>query len=143
MTVHVRLKNDIDKGKIDPLQYKMSFSIVTGILARSYVEDATAKIVSLFPEVRFNVFAVRNDFFGERITVAGLLTGKDIICQLKGRDLGEHLLIPSSMMKADEEIFLDNLKVSDLDRTLQVNTHIVKSNGLDLVNFILKEKFYE
>ncbi len=138
-----RLKADIDNGNIDPADHKMRFSIVTGTLARSYVEEATAKIVSLFPEVSFNVFAVRNDFFGEKITVAGLLTGEDIIRQLKGKDLGQHLLIPSSMMKADEQIFLDNVKVSDLDRTLQVNTHIVKSNGLDLVNFILKEKFYE
>ena len=46
-------------------------------------------------------------------------------------------------MKADEEVFLDNVKVSELEGALQVNTHIVKSNGLDLVNFILKEKFYE
>ncbi len=142
-SAYERVKKDIAAGNISPEDYDMTFSIVTGLLAKSYVEEATSKICSLFPNVTFNVYAVRNDFFGENITVAGLLTGNDIIAQLSGKQLGEHLLIPSSMMKADEEIFLDNVKVYDLDRALQVNTHIVKSNGLDLVNFILKEKFYE
>ena len=142
-SAYKRVMADINERRIIPEDYRMTFSIVTGMLAKTYVEEATARIVSLFPNVSFNVYAVRNDFFGEKITVAGLLTGEDIIRQLKGKDLGEHLLIPSSMMKADEEIFLDNVKVSDLDITLQVNTHIVKSNGLDLVNFILKEKYYE
>ncbi len=142
-SAYTRLKADIKKGRIDTQKYNTKFSIVTGLLAESYVKEATLKICSLFPNVSFNVYAVRNDFFGENITVAGLITGQDIISQLSQKDIGEYLLIPDCMMKADEEIFLDNVKVSDLDRTLQVHTHIVKSNGLDLINFILKEKFYE
>jgi len=138
-----RVKADIDSNMIDPAAYSMKFSIVTGTLAQSYVNDVTARICSLFPNVSYEVYAIRNDFFGENITVAGLLTGGDIIAQLKGKDLGKTLLIPECMMKADEEIFLDNVTVSQLDETLQVHTHIVKSNGLDLVNLILKEKLYE
>lgn len=138
-----RVCHDIDTGKIDPAGPFMSFSIVTGVLARSYVEDATNRICSLFPHVSAKVYAIRNDFFGEYITVAGLITGTDIIAQLKGKELGDALLIPECMMKADEEIFLDNVTVSELSDTLQVPVHIVKSNGLDLVNFILKEKVYE
>ena len=100
-------------------------------------------ICSLFPNISFKIYAVRNDFFGENITVAGLLTGQDIIDQLKEKELGDHLLIPECMMKKDEDIFLDNVTIADLEGALQVNTHIVKSNGLDLVDFILKEKLYE
>ena len=138
-----RVKRDIENKTIDATAPKMTFSTVTGILAHDFVSKATLKICSLFPNVNCNIYSIRNDFFGEKITVAGLVTGQDIISQLKGKDLGECILIPECMMKADEEIFLDNITISDLGGTLQVNTHIVKSNGLDLVNFILKEKFYE
>ena len=138
-----KVKDAVEAGRIDPLAYRSSFSIVTGVLAAPYVEDATSRICSLFPNVSFNIYTVRNEFFGNSITVAGLLTGQDIIAQLKGKELGECLLIPESMMKADEEIFLDNITIVDLEGALQVNTRIVKSNGLDLVEFILKEKFYE
>ena len=142
-SAYERLESDIKDGFIDPAKYDITFSIATGILAEKYVNDVTSKICSLFPNVRFNVYAVRNDFFGEKITVAGLLTGGDIINQLKGKDLGESLLIPECMMKADEDVFLDNITIADLEGALQVKSHIVKSNGLDLVNFILKEKLYE
>ncbi len=137
------LVEDIDAGNIRPDEYEMHFTVVTGVLAGEYVKEATNLICRHFPKVSFDVRVIRNDFFGERITVAGLVTGRDIIAQLAGCNLGEYLLIPESMMKADNEIFLDNVTVSELGGTLQVNTHIVKSNGTDLVNFILKEKFYE
>ncbi len=129
-------------GRIAPDTVTASFSIVTGVLAKPYVKAATDRICSLFPNVSYNIYAVKNRFFGEKITVAGLLTGQDIIDQLKGKDLGDDLLIPECMMKADEEIFLDNVTVSELGGALQVHTHIVKSNGLDFVDFLLKEKLY-
>ncbi len=137
------IKRDIDGGKIDPAMYSVSFSIATGMLAAGYVERETERICSLFPNVSFNVYAVRNEFFGEDITVSGLITGGDIISQLRGRDLGAGLLIPESMMKADEDIFLDNTTIADIESALQVKVHIVKSNGLDLIDFIMKEQNYE
>ena len=138
-----RVKADIDAGKIDAEKVCAHFSIVTGYLAKDYIERAVSKICSMFPNVSFTVYAIRNDFFGEDITVAGLITGGDIIAQLTGKQLGDFIVIPGGMMKADEEIFLDNVTVADLEGALQVNTHIVKSNGLDLVNILLKEKLYE
>ncbi|MCR5590240.1 MAG: DUF512 domain-containing protein, partial [Lachnospiraceae bacterium] len=138
-----RVIKDIEAGIIDCNSVRASFSIVTGLLAKDYIVDAVSSICSLFPNVSFKVHAIRNDFFGENITVAGLITGGDIIAQLKGKSLGDDILIPDCMMKADEEIFLDNVKVSDIEGALQVQVHIVKSNGLDLVNFLLKEKLYE
>ena len=138
-----RLMDDISANRICPDKYRKNFSIVTGVLARPYVKKATDMICRLFPHVSYNIYEVRNDFFGELITVAGLLTGGDIIRQLKGKNLGSDLLIPECMMKRDERIFLDNVTVSELERALQVHAHIVKSNGLDLVDFILKENRYE
>ncbi len=135
--------NDITGKKIDPEKVSKTFSIATGVLAVSYVKKATDMICSLFPNVRYDIYGIKNRFFGEKITVAGLLTGTDIIEQLKGKNLGRHLLIPESMMKRDERIFLDNVTVSELERALQVHVHIVKSNGLDLVDFILEETCYE
>ena len=138
-----KVMEDTKAGRIDPGKYEISFSIVTGVLAKDYVEKATSMICSLFPKVSFNVYAIRNDYFGENITVAGLVTGIDIIRQLKEVSLGKHLLIPECMMKKDEDIFLDNTTLADIESTLQVKTHIVKSNGLDLVDFIVKEADYE
>ncbi|MBR6159836.1 MAG: DUF512 domain-containing protein [Lachnospiraceae bacterium] len=137
------VRRAIAEGRIDPKAYKLSFSIATGMLAAPYVEQATSQICSLFPNVSYKVYEIRNDFFGENITVAGLITGGDIIKQLAGEDLGQSLLIPECMMKKDEDIFLDNVTVAELEGALQVKTHIVKSNGLDLVDFIVKEKLYE
>jgi putative radical SAM enzyme (TIGR03279 family) len=142
-SAYVKVEEDCKKGKIDPEKYHLSFSVATGVLAKDYVHRATSRICSLFPNVTFEVYAIRNDFFGEDITVAGLITGGDIISQLREVKLGEHLLIPDCMMKKDEDIFLDNTTLADLESTLQVKTHIVKSNGLDLVDFIMKEGDYE
>ncbi|MFW8314573.1 DUF512 domain-containing protein, partial [Klebsiella pneumoniae] len=50
---------------------------------------------------------IRNDFFGERITVAGLLTGQDIIAQLKDEDLGDEILLPCNVLRMGEDVFLD------------------------------------
>ncbi len=138
-----KVRADIDAGNTDPDKVTASFSIVTGILAEPYVRSATERICALFPNVNYKIFAITNRFFGEKITVAGLLTGQDIIDQLKGCELGEDLLIPECMMKKDERIFLDNVTLSELEGALQVHTHIVKSNGLDFVDFLLKETHYE
>ena len=96
-----------------------------------------------YPQLRIHVYWIRNDCFGERITVSGLVTGQDIVAQLKGKNLGSRLLIPCSMMKADEDIFLDDYKVKDLSEALQVRVDIVKSSGQDLVDSILNDKIKE
>ena len=93
-----------------------------------------------FPDTRIHVYAVRNDFFGERITVSGLITAQDIMAQLRERDLGERLLLPCNMLKADEDIFLDDYTVSQVSDALQVPLVIVKSSGQDLVDAILEER---
>ena len=83
---------------------------------------------------------IRNDFFGETITVSGLVTAQDIMAQLEGKDLGESLLLPCNMLKADEDIFLDDYTVSQVSEALQVPIVIVKSSGQDLIDAILEER---
>ena len=67
-----------------------------------------------YPEIQVQVYPVRNDFFGEKITVSGLLTGQDLMAQLAGRELGDELLIPCNMLRAGEDVFLDDVTVSQL-----------------------------
>ena len=76
-------------------------------------------------------------FFGERITVSGLVTGQDIIAQLKGKELGSRLLLPCNMLKADEDVFLDDITVKEVSDALQVPVDIVKSSGQDLIDAML------
>ena len=122
---------------------KEELSIVTGKLAYPYLDRMARRMEEKYPQLRIHVYWIRNDFFGERITVSGLVTGQDIVAQLKGKNLGSRLLIPCSMMKAVEDIFLDDYKVKDLSEALQVRVDIVKSSGQDLVDSILNDKIKE
>ena len=90
-----------------------------------------------YPFLTVHVHSIRNDFFGERITVSGLVTAQDIIAQLKGKELGSRLLIPCSMLKADEDVFLDDYTVKQVSDALQVPVDIVKSSGQNLIDAIL------
>lgn len=114
-------------------------SVATGKLAYPYLCMIAEKIREKYPEVSVRVYEIENRFFGERITVSGLLTAQDLISQLKGRELGSRLLIPCNMMKADEDVFLDDFTVGQVEDALQVPVVIVKSSGQDLIKEILGE----
>ena len=90
-----------------------------------------------FPNTQILIYPVRNEFFGEQITVSGLLTGQDLMKQLQDRPLGERLLIPCNMLRAEEDVFLDDFTVSDVENALQVRLDIVKSSGQALLDAIL------
>jgi NifB/MoaA-like Fe-S oxidoreductase len=111
-----------------------TISLATGLLAAPFIAMLAGEFMERFPEIKINVYPIRNDFFGERITVSGLITGQDLIAQLKGKELGERLLLPCNMFKSGEEILLDDLTRGDLENTLQVKVCIVKSSGQDLLD---------
>ena len=90
------------------------------------------------PNVEINVHKIINNFFGDTITVSGLITATDIIDQLKDKDLGETLYIPRSMLKADEEIFLDNITLQNLSDTMKIEVVPCLNKGQDFVDKILK-----
>ena len=112
-------------------------SAATGKLAYPYIRRMADRIQERYPGVKVHVYCIRNDFFGERITVSGLITGQDIIAQLKGKELGSRLLLPCNMLKADEDVFLDDITVKEVSDALQVPVDIVKSSGQDLIDAIL------
>ena len=103
------------------------------MLAYDFISDLVAKLKS----DKINVFAIENNFFGKKITVSGLVTAGDIIKQLKGKNLGEKLLIPISMLRHDEDIFLDNLTVSDVEQELNIKVEVVNNDGFDFLSKLL------
>lgn len=112
-------------------------SIATAKLAFPTIQNLAEQVTEKFPNIHIYVYCIENIFFGERITVTGLLTGQDIIKQLKGKPLGEVLLLPCNVLKAEEDIFLDDISLCDLSESLQVPVNIIQSEGQDFVNKII------
>lgn len=112
-------------------------SMATGYLPYPYLKQLLEKIYAIYPGRKVHLYPVRNDFFGERITVAGLVTGQDLIAQLRGKPLGGRLLLPAAMFKSGEEIFLDDVTKAQAEAALQIPINIVKSSGYDFVDAIL------
>ena len=116
---------------------KRKVSIATGALAAPLLKKEAEKIRRKYSNVEIQVYSIENAFFGRRITVAGLLTGQDLERQLKNRQLGEALLLTEHMMKSGERIFLDDMTVEELSRSLQVPVIIVESDGKALLEAVL------
>lgn len=112
-------------------------SIATGFLAYPYIQRMADRIMEKYPKSKIHVYGIRNDFFGELITVSGLITGQDLIGQLKGKALGEKLLLPCNMLRIEEQDFLDDVTLQDVKDALQVPVDIVKSSGQDFIDAVL------
>ena len=113
-------------------------SLVTGKLAYPYLKKMCETLENKVSGLKINVYAINNEFFGENITVSGLLTGQDIIDQMKGKEIGERLLLPINVLRSGEDVFLDDIRVQDVEKALQVKVDIVKSSGYDFLDAILK-----
>ncbi len=118
-------------------QRKREVSIATGLLAAPYIQRMAEQLAVKYPKTEIHVYPIRNDFFGELITVSGLITGQDLIRQLRGRELGERLLLPCNMFRSGEEVFLDDVTLSEVEEALQVEAYIVKSSGRDLIEAVI------
>ncbi len=117
----------------------INVSTISGVLAYDTIKSSCDKINKKFPNVNVHVYKIINDYFGHSITVTGLLTGQDICAQLFGKKLGDNLLLPTNTLKADENIFLDDMTLEELENNLQINAIIVKSSGVDFVKTIINE----
>lgn len=116
-----------------------AFTIATGVSARPFLQEL-CNLAHKKTGVRGQVVAIRNDFFGHTIDVAGLITGGDLIGQLKGRELGERLLIPVNMLRHGGDVFLDDVHVGDVERELGVPVTVVEQDGFDLLDAMLGRK---
>lgn len=112
-------------------------SLATGYLMYPYIGKILEEIRKKFPNITTHLYAIRNEFFGERITVSGLITGGDLMKQLKDKPLGERLLLPCNMLKIGEPVFLDDFTLQEVEDSLQVKTDIVKSSGQDLLDAVI------
>ena len=125
-----------DDGKTEEL------SMATGFLPYPYLKRLH-RMAEVYPGRKIHLYPIRNDFFGEMITVAGLITGQDLVAQLKGKPLGSRLLLPSVMFKSGEEVFLDDMTRAQAEAALQIPINIVKSGGYDLLSAILDREAAE
>ncbi len=112
-------------------------SLATGLLAYESLKRFVGWVTDRFAGRKIHLYPIVNEFFGQQITVAGLLTGQDLIRQLKGKALGNRLLLPACLLRSGEEVLLDDITLTDLENALQVPVNIVKSSGYDLVNALL------
>lgn len=112
-------------------------SIATGRCAAGYIEGMARTLEKRFDGLHINVYAIENEFFGENVTVTGLLTGRDIAGQLKGRPLGSELLISRCMLKSGEELFLDDCTVDGLSSALDKKVTIVDNDGAEFITRVL------
>ena len=119
---------------------KRRVSIATGRLAGPFLKELGKRIETVHQNVTLQIFEIRNDFFGESITVSGLITGQDLIAQLKDQDLGDELLLPTNMIRSGERVFLDDLTIEDAEEALGIPIRIVESGGRDLVCAVTGEE---
>ena len=119
-------------------------SIATGKLSYPEIRKLADMVQNKFINTKINVYAIENEFFGNTITVSGLLTGQDIVKQLtevqqKGECLGERLLLPANMLRAGEDVFLDDMHLSELSKSLNVRVQVPQNTGESLLYNMLNE----
>lgn len=135
-------KNDVlealEQCEATPTPRKIS--VATGVAAYPLLNELCQKITAKFSEIIINVYRIENNFFGEKITVAGLVTGGDIIEQLKGKDLGEALYIPSSMLRYENDRFLDDITTNEVENKLNIKLIPVNNDGYEFVQKLLGEE---
>lgn len=124
----------------DDREYEVS--IVTGVLVYDSIKILVDRMKEKFPNVKIHLYKIINDFFGHRITVTGLLTGGDMIKQLKGKPLGQRLILPSNTLMADEPKFLDDVTLDQFIEALQVDVCIVESSGADFIHSVIGNEMH-
>ena len=137
-------KNLLEEDKL-PVT-KRTITMATGKLAYSTIYSFAQKIMEVFSNIIINVVCIRNDFFGESITVSGLITGQDLIKQIKeqidsGKDMGDTLIIPCNMLRMGENVFLDDYTTDDVEKALSMHLVPVENNGKAIIEAAINDKY--
>ena len=114
-----------------------AFSVITGTAAAGYLEKLLMTALEKYGTIQGNIYPVHNEFFGRGVSVSGLITGRDIVAQVKRRDVGARILIPMNMLKRGEDVFLDDMTVAELSRELCAPVRVVQQNGADFLRALL------
>ena len=139
------VKKDINNKKLSN-NVTRTLALATGKLTYPTIKSFASQIMEVFPKIKINVYCIRNDFFGETITVSGLITGQDLIKQLKekrenGEYLGEVLQIPSNMLRIGEQVFLDDITVDEVEKALEMKVVAVESGGQHFIDAIISDGY--
>ena len=126
----------LDLMEPEELEGTASFSIATGVSAAPFLAKLVGHAREKCGTIEGKVYPIVNRFFGETITVAGLVTGGDLIQQLRGKKLGKRLLIPANMLRSGENVFLDDVTTADVERELGVPVVPVPQDGYELLDAI-------
>ena len=116
-----------------------SVSMATGVAAGNFVRVLVRRIKEAARDIKVHVHPVVNEFFGDTIDVSGLVTGGDLIRQLRGKELGDRLLVPENMLKSGEEVFLDDVTVTTVRESLGVEVEVCPVDGGDFLQKIIRE----
>ena len=127
------IDEEIQKLRED-ISITKKYIIATGTLARDFMETNATKIMEKFQGLELDVVPINNKFFGETITVSGLVTASDLISQLKGIENVDGIVIPKSMLRKDTDIFLDDLSIKDVEKKLKTKVIPTEVLGKDLIN---------
>ncbi len=122
----------------ESLCHKVTIACGEGVFP--YMKRIMSMINEKFPNITINTRAIKNNFFGGGVNVSGLVTGGDLIDQLRDDDLGDRLIIPSSMLRFENDLFLDDVSTDDVERELCVTLVPVNNNGNDLVEAVIAGK---
>lgn len=122
----------------ESLCHKVTIACGEGVFP--YMKRIMSMINEKFPNITINTRAIKNNFFGGGVNVSGLVTGGDLIDQLRDDDLGDRLIITSSMLRFENDLFLDDVSTDDVERELGVTLVPVNNNGNDLVEAVIAGK---
>ena len=135
-----KMRREFDKKylRLKEREINKTVSIATGKAAYDFLKILTTKLEKKFKGLKVNVYAIENNFFGPKITVSGLITGRDIIDQLKDKEIGKYLLINYSTIKSDSPTFLDDTTIEDVEKALNTKIKVVDGTGEDFIDKIIK-----
>lgn len=141
MLTSMKAEFDMELDYLDELladfRAPRTVSVITGMAAHAHITSLAKELTERVDGLTVNVYPIVNKFFGESVTVAGLITGGDVIEQLNGKDLGDELLFPSVMLRADGDVFLDDMTPDELGARLGVPVRATESDGAKFVSALL------
>ena len=130
------LLDDLDYREADD-ELCRTVSLACGVSAAPYLRELMDRVEEKYPNVKIHVYPIVNDFFGEQINVSGLIVGGDLIAQLKGKELGEELMISSAMLRFENDLFLDDVSIDDVRKQLNIQVTPINNDGVQLLSAIL------
>jgi putative radical SAM enzyme (TIGR03279 family) len=137
------LKEEVElalEDRVGDTALNHTVSVACGECTHSHLVEILSKINTKYPEIKINVYKIKNNFFGGGIDVTGLVTGQDLIAQLKDKDLGSKLIVPSCMLRFEGDIFLDDVSLEDVEKELNINVKVSDNSGEMLVSEIIDKE---